>query len=130
VRLDRVKAVATPGPSLSAGGAGTVPVGAAVLRFPGGERVLRPGLRHVLGRPHPDAGADHIPLPGAGPRINRRQAALVIEGDHVEITREPGDSNPVNVGGAALAPGQTIREKLPVEIQLSGGEMKVTVQRT
>ncbi|MES2638191.1 MAG: FhaA domain-containing protein [Myxococcota bacterium] len=125
VRLDKQKPM---GPSLSAGGPGTVPVGAAVLRAPTGDVVLRSGVRHVLGRAHPDAGGDHVAIPGAGPRINRRQAAVRVDNDHVEVTREPADSNPVAVGGAALAPGQTVREKLPVEIVLSG-EMKLVVQR-
>ncbi|MDP2316726.1 MAG: DUF3662 domain-containing protein [Pseudomonadota bacterium] len=125
VRLDKLR----PAPGLSAGGPGTVPVGAALLRAPSGEVVLRSGVRHVLGRAHPDAGADHVAIPGAGPRINRRQAGVRVDGEHVEVSREPGDSNPVSVGGAALAPGQSVREKLPVEIMLSGGEMKLTVVR-
>ncbi|MDP2306425.1 MAG: DUF3662 domain-containing protein [Pseudomonadota bacterium] len=135
VRLDKQKPAgsgAAPGalsPSLSAGGLGTVPVGAVILRAPTGDIVLRGSVRHVLGRAHPHAGSDHVAIPGAGPRINRRQVMVRVDGDHVEVSREPGDSNPVTVGGAALAPGQAVREKLPVEIVLSGGEMKLTVQR-
>jgi hypothetical protein len=132
VRLDKQKAAGAGGVSqggLSHGGAGTVPVGAAVLHAPSGDLVLRADVRYVLGRAHPGAGSDHLALPGAGPRINRRQAAVRVDGEHVEVSREPGDSNPVSVGGTPLAPGQTVREKLPVEIQLSGGEMKIGVAR-
>ena len=128
VRLDKLGPKLTGG-TLSAGGLGTVPVGAAVLRSPTGDVVLRSGARHVLGRAHPDAGTDHVAIPGAGPKISRRQASVRVDGEYVEVSREP-DSNPVAVGGAALAPGQTTRERLPVEIVLSGGEMKLTVQRT
>ncbi len=123
VRLDKLK---TAGPVLSAG-AGTVPVGAVVVRAPGGEVVLRSGARHVLGRAHPDAGTDHVAIPGATGRISRRQLAVRVDGEQLELAREP-ESNPVAVGGAPLAPGQVVREKLPVEILLSG-EMKLVVAR-
>lgn len=125
VRLDKLKPAA---PSLSAGAVGTVPVDAVVVRGPKGDIVLRSGARHVLGRAHPDAGADHVALPGASGRISRRQVALRVDGDHLEIAREP-DSNPVAAAGGPLQPGQSVREKLPVEIVLSGGEMKLTVAR-
>lgn len=130
VRLDKQKPTGALPVSLSSGGFGTVPVGAVILRAPTGDLVLRGGTRHVLGRAHPHAGSDHVAIPGAGPRINRRQAGVLVDGDHVEVSREQGDSNPVAVGGADLAPGQTLREKLPVDIVLSGGEMKLTVQRS
>jgi len=126
VRLDRQKPA---GPSLSPAVVGTVPVGAAVLRSSAGEVVLRGGARHVLGRAHPDAGPDHVAIPGAGSRINRRQASVFVDGDLIDVSREPGDSNPVSVGGVPLAPGQSVQEKLPVEIVLSGGEMKLSVSR-
>jgi hypothetical protein len=125
VRLDKIKPA---GPRLSPGGPGTVPVGAVVVRAPGGEVVLRSGARHVLGRAHPDAGADHVALPGATGRISRRQLAVRVDGDHLEVSREP-ESNPVTVAQSALAPGQTAREPLPVEIVLSGGELTLVVAR-
>ncbi len=129
VRLDKLTPPAALPGSPSAAGLGTLPVGACVLRAPAGDVALRSGVRQVLGRAHPDAGADHVALPGAGARINRRQAALRIDGEDIEVSREAGDSNPVSVGGVALAPGQAVTQRLPVEIGLSGGEMKVTVQR-
>lgn len=121
VRLDRVKQVSQ---------ADTQRVSGAVLRTPGGDLPLAGGVRHAIGRAHPDAAPDHLALPGAGPRINRRQATICVEGDGVEVAREPGDTNPVSVAGRALGPGERAREKMPVDIQLSGGEMKLTVQRT
>lgn len=122
VRLDKLKP-ATPLPAM----AGTVPVGAIAVRGPGGEIVLRAGARHVLGRGHPGAPADHVAIPGASGKISRRQLALRAEGEQVEIAREP-DSNPVSVGGAALAPGQSVTVKLPVGLLLSG-ELELTVAR-
>ena len=125
VRLDKIKAAA---PTRSAGGAGTLPVGAAVLHAPAGELVLRGNVRYVLGRAHPDAEGDHLAIPGATGRVNRRQLSLLIDGDQVEVGREAGESNPVAVGGNALAPGQVVREKMPIELTLSG-ELKLSVRR-
>lgn len=122
VRLDKLK---TPAPAPSAG---TLPVGAAILHAPGGELVLRGNVRYVLGRAHPDAESDHLAIPGATGRVNRRQLSLLVDGDQVEVGREPGESNPVAVGGAPLAPGQVVREKLPVDLTLSG-ELKLSVRR-
>lgn len=123
VRLDKPKAGSVP-PATT-----TQRVGGALLRLPaGGEIVLAPGRRLVLGRAHPEAAADHVALPGAGPRINRRQVAVTVEGESVEVAREPGETNPVAVAGRPLAPGEAARERLPVEIVLSGGEMKLVVR--
>jgi hypothetical protein len=119
VRLDKLK-LPPPQP--------TTRVGGLVASTPGGSVALTPGARGVLGRAHPGAGADHVALPGAGARINRRQVAVKVEGGEAEVTREPGDTNPVAVAGRALTPGETVRAALPVEITLSGGEMKVVVE--
>lgn len=124
VRLDRPRVEARPPES-------TQRVGGAVLRLATGASVPLPERRRVvLGRSHPGAGDDHLALPGAGPRVNRRQAWVALDGDHVEIGREGGDANPVAVGGRSLAPGEQTREKLPVEVVLSGGELRLVVQRT
>jgi hypothetical protein len=124
VRLDKP---ATPAASPSP--AGTLPVGSVLLRAPGGDLVLRAGTRYVLGRSHADAAPDHLALPGASGRINRRQLSVRVDGDHAEISREPGESNPVVVNGSALAPGEVTRTKLPVELHLSGGELRVLLAR-
>lgn len=112
VRLDK------PRPNAAATDVGTVPVGALVVRAPAGPVVLRSGAWHVLGRAHPEAAADHVAIPGASGKISRRQVAVRVEGDAVEIAREP-ESNPVAVGGAPLPPGQSVTTRLPVELLLS-----------
>lgn len=121
VRLDKVAVpAATPTTTQRLGG--------ALVRSPGGDLPLTDGVRYVLGRAHPEAAPDHLPLPGAPSRVNRRQLSLRLDGDHVEVGREPGETNPVAVNGVALAPGQTTREKLPVEVVLSGGALTLQVR--
>lgn len=120
VRLDKIKAPAQHSP--------TQRLGAALLRSPGGDISLTEGVRYVLGRSHPDAGADHVALPGAPGRVNRRQCSVRVEGDSIEVGREPGETNPVAVNGVPLVAGQAVRERLPVEITLSGGAMTLQVQ--
>lgn len=123
VRLDRPKTPTRPSDA-------TQRVGGAVLRLATGAAIPMPeGRRVVIGRAHPDAGADHLALPGVSPRINRRQAWLLVEGESAEVGREAGDANPVAVAGRALAPGEKTSEKLPFELTLSGGELKLVVQR-
>lgn len=100
-------------------------VGRVKLLTPQGEVVLGDRTRHVLGRAHPDAGGDHLALPGASGRVNRRQLAVRVLDDGIEVTREPGESNPVAVNGSALAPGQAVTVRLPAEIVLSGGDLVV-----
>ncbi|MFZ5480571.1 MAG: FhaA domain-containing protein [Myxococcota bacterium] len=119
VRLDKLKA---PPPTP------TQRVGGLVAVTPNGVVALPAGARVVLGRAHPGAGPDHVALPGAGPRINRRQVAVKVDGAEAEVTREPGDTNPVAVAGRALAPGESVRASLPVEIALSGGELKLVIE--
>lgn len=101
----------------------------AVLRTPSGDLHLASGVRYTLGRAHGDAGPDHIALPGASSRINRRQFSLRVEGGQVEVVREPGNSNPVQANGQALGPGQGVVLPMPVELVLSGGELRATVER-
>jgi hypothetical protein len=92
----------------------------AILRANGQNIPLQPGVRYVAGRGFPDAPADHLALPGAGAKINRRQLSIRMSDDLVEIGREPGGSNPVMVAGTPLAPGQVVVTRLPVDIVLSG----------
>ncbi|HND31566.1 MAG TPA: hypothetical protein PLA94_16300, partial [Myxococcota bacterium] len=92
----------------------------AILRINGQNIPLEPGIRYVAGRGFPDAPSDHLALPGAGAKINRRQVSLRMSEEMVEIGREPGGSNPVMVAGTPLAPGQVVVTRLPVDILLSG----------
>lgn len=113
VRLDKVQA---PPPAST-----TQRVGGVVLHTAGGDLSLSDGVRYVLGRAHPGAEPDHLALPGATAKVNRRQCSVRVEAGALEVGREPGESNPVAVNGIALAPGQSAVEALPVEISLSSG---------
>ncbi len=120
VRLDKVTTVPTSET--------TSRVGRVKLVAPRGEVTLGDGARHVLGRAHPDAGSDHLALPGASGRINRRQLAVRVVDEGIEVGREPGDSNPVAVNGHALTPGQVVVVPLPADISLSGGDLVVSAR--
>ncbi len=122
VRLDKVVA---GGPALA--GAKTERAGSAVIKHATGTIPLVAGLRYVLGRSCPSPGPEHIAIPGATGRINKRQVSVQIEAEKplaAIVTREPGESNPVVVGGQSLAPGQAVKVPLPVELVLSG-ELKL-----
>ncbi len=103
-------------------------VGRVKLVTAQGEVTVGDGTRYVLGRAHPDAASDHLALPGASGRINRRQVAVRVVDDGLEVEREPGDSNPVAVNGQALAPGQVTVVRLPAEISLSGGDLHIAAR--
>lgn len=116
VRLDRVAG------KVKEHGAKTTPLGGAHLKHPSGTIALVPGLRHVLGRAHAHAGPEHVAIPGATGRINKRQVSVELQGDptaSASVTREPGDTNPVQVNGKVLAPGEKIEVRLPAELLLS-----------
>jgi hypothetical protein len=104
----------------------------AVLHVPPREFSLQAGIRYIVGREHPGAPSEHIALPNAGSRINRRQFTMLLEGEDgkimCEITREPVNSNPVIVAGQPLAAGQVLKTHLPVDIILSGGDMRISVR--
>ncbi len=100
----------------------------AILQTGGATLPLLSGTRYVVGRAHPGAPPTHIALPNATPKINRCQISLLVEGDAVNVGREPGNSNPVWVAGQPLAPGDILRAKMPVDIVLSGGELRMTVK--
>ncbi len=89
---------------------------------------LPEGRPMALGRAAPDVGADHLALPGAGPRVSRRHISVTIRGNEAEIVRLPG-SNPVEVAGVALAEGEAVRAVLPAAVGLGGGAWRGTVTR-
>jgi len=100
----------------------------AIVETVGGNIELRPDTVYVVGRSHPDAPPEHLALPGAGPRINRRQFSIRLTGNEIEITRETTGANPVRVSENPLAPGQTFTTKLPVEIVLSNGDYRLFIR--
>lgn len=130
MRADRIASV----PSISShgqaslGGEPTDRHG-AIVEFTGGTLPLPEGRRRVLGRPG-GVGEDHLALPGTdqNKKISRRHAALLVHGDQVEVTREPG-TNSVEVGGQALDEGRSVTVPLPTEIVLAGGQWRGTVRR-
>ena len=101
----------------------------AVLQTGGATLPLVAGVRYLIGRAHPDAPPTHLALPNATPKINRRQLSVFIDGEHAEIGREPGNSNPVWVAGQPMAPGDIRRVKMPVDVILSGGELKLVIKQ-
>ena len=102
--------------------------GSAVLKHSQGSVPLSVGLRYVLGRGHPGASPEHIAIPGATGRVNKRQVALDLEASPLAalVTREPGESNPVSVNGHPLAPGESVRVSLPAKLLLSN-ELKLEI---
>lgn len=123
VRLDKV----TPGNGPGLAGAKTDRAGSAWLKHATGSIALVGGLRHVLGRTCPSPGPEHVAIPGASGRINKRQVSVEVDGQKppsAMITREPGESNPVHVNGQSLAPGQSVKVTLPAELVLSN-ELKL-----
>ena len=60
--------------------------------------------------------------------MNRRQLAVRLDETGVEVTREPGDTNPVAVNGTALSPGESTHVGLPATIVLSGGALELVVE--
>lgn len=95
---------------------------------PFGELELAEGRRVSVGRADPDAGADHLVLPGADEKINRQQLWIRVAGNHAEIGRIEG-KNPVSVGRVALQGGAATTVTLPVEIDLSNGRMRLMLTR-
>lgn len=98
------------------------------VRGPSGAVAMPEGRRVALGRASPEAGADHIALPGAGARVNRTHVYVTVRGNEVEFTRVPG-ANPVEVGGRALAEGEALTVALPAELVLGAGAWRGTVCR-
>ncbi len=98
------------------------------VRSGAGSATLPEGRRVCLGRAAPDAGADHVALPGAGGKVSRRHVGVLVKGAEAEVQREPG-ANPVEVGGRALGDGESVTVALPVELSLSLGAWKGTLCR-
>ncbi|MSQ02656.1 MAG: hypothetical protein EXR71_12335 [Myxococcales bacterium] len=122
MRADKLAAPARPAPDSTERDAGLR------VRSAGGAAGIPEGRRVSLGRSAPELGEGHVALPGAGPRINRKQVGVLVRGDQAEMTREIG-ANPVEVGGRALAEGEVIHVALPVELSLSHGAWKGTLCR-
>ena len=70
-----------------------------------------------------------MPLSGASSKINKRQLWIEASEDGALIGRI-SDANPVEVKGRLVqAGGQISIDAFPAEINLSNGEMKLTVER-
>lgn len=98
------------------------------VRSAEGSVALPEGRRVCLGRAAPDAGPDHVALPGAGAKVNRRHVGVRVVGAQAEVSREAG-ANPVEVGGRALAEGESVSVPLPAELSLSLGAWRGTLCR-
>ena len=122
VRADRPKAVPPRPPESTERDSGLRVVSAT------GGFAIPEGRRIVLGRAGPEAGADHVAIPGASGKINRKHLGVLVRGSTVEVTREAG-ANPVDVGGNAVAEGVTVAVPLPVELSLSNGAWRGTLTR-
>jgi hypothetical protein len=95
----------------------------------GGEAMIRAGSRVVLGRPHGATAPGFVALEGANSKINKRQLWIEASEDGALIGRI-SDANPVEVKGRLVqAGGQISIDAFPAEINLSNGEMKLTVER-
>jgi hypothetical protein len=95
----------------------------------GGEATIRAGSRIVLGRPHGATAPGFVALEGATSKINKRQLWIEASEQGALIGRI-SDANPVEVKGRLVqAGGQISIDAFPAEINLSNGEMKLTVER-
>ncbi|MFT4980167.1 MAG: hypothetical protein ACI8S6_006079 [Myxococcota bacterium] len=99
------------------------------LRWTGGEATIPTGQRVLVGRPHDGAPAGFIALTGASNRINSAQLHIEGSEEGVVISR-PIRSNPVRVGGRLLQPGgRIVVTEHPITVELSNGELTVTVEQ-
>jgi len=102
---------------------------AYVLQWPGGAAELPRGVRVILGREHAGAPADFIALRGASERINKQQLWLVAGPAKLTVGRPPG-ANPVVVDGELVRAGEQIEVVRPeLRIDLSRGDLILTVTR-
>ena len=105
-------------------------VGALVLRWSGGSHRVAPGQRVLIGRPHPEPPEGFIPLTGASNRINSIQLTIDNAADGVVLSR-PARANPVAIQGHPLQPGgRLVLQEDAVQIDLSSGELALTLRRT
>jgi hypothetical protein len=87
------------------------------------------GTRVVLGRPHQPASPGFVALTGAAGKINKRQLWIEAGGGGVIIGRF-SEANPVEVAGRLVQQGGQIAvDSFPVQVTLSNGEMKLTIDR-
>lgn len=110
--------------------AGVVPDGSRLtVVWAGGSTAVPPGIRAVFGRPHKGSSPGFVPLTGAGTKINKRQLWVESGGGGVIVGRFSA-ANPVEVSGRLVQPGGQIAvNRFPVEVTLSNGEMKLTIDR-
>jgi hypothetical protein len=105
--------------------------GGAALRvqWDKGKAMVAGGTRIVLGRPHQPSSPGFVPLTGAAGKINKRHLWIEGGGGGVIIGRFTG-ANPVEVAGRLVQQGGQIAvDKFPVQVTLSNGEMKLTIDR-
>jgi FHA domain-containing protein len=94
-----------------------------------GQATVAGGTRVVLGRPHQPASPGFVPLTGAAGKINKRQLWIEAGGGGVIIGRF-SEANPVEVAGRLVQQGGQIAvDRFPVQVTLSNGEMKLTIDR-
>jgi hypothetical protein len=94
-----------------------------------GSATVAGGTRIVLGRPHQPASPGFVPLTGAAGKINKRQLWIEAGGGGVIIGRF-SEANPVQVAGRLVQQGGQIAvDRFPVQVTLSNGEMKLTIDR-
>lgn len=98
------------------------------LRWAGGSADVHSGHRAQVGRPHDGAPAGFVSLTGATKRINSAHFHIESGADGVLISR-PIRSNPVRVNDQLLQPGgRIVVTDLPAAIELSNGELTITVE--
>jgi Protein of unknown function (DUF3662) len=94
-----------------------------------GSTMVAPGTRVVLGRPHSPGSPGFVPLTGAASKINKRHLWIEAGGGGVIIGRF-SEANPVEVAGRLVQQGGQIAvDSFPVQVMLSNGEMKLTIDR-
>ena len=99
------------------------------VKWDQGSAAVAGGTRIVLGRPHQPSSPGFVPLTGAAGKINKRQLWIEGGGGGAIIGRFSG-ANPVEVAGRLVQQGGQIAvDKFPVQVTLSNGEMKLTIDR-
>jgi hypothetical protein len=94
-----------------------------------GSTLVGGGTRVVLGRPHQPSSPGFVPLTGAASKINKRHLWIEAGGGGVIIGRF-SEANPVEVAGRLVQQGGQIAvDRFPVQVTLSNGEMKLTIDR-
>jgi hypothetical protein len=106
------------------------PPPAYALLWPGGSAELLRDVRVILGREHAGPPAGFIALRGASERINKQQLWLLAGPAALTVGRLPG-ANPVAVDGELVRAGEHIEVKKPaLQIDLSRGDLILSVTRT